>query len=698
MSKINPKVANRRNKSKEEIANERIEYFVQRFSKEHLYLAYHAAFPLSLTPELLYLLWARFQKSIHGEVLNIPWIAVGDILLSNLCDEVGHELYEMDLAVRTSLLKRLQEDENFGQQRINELSGFLLDYIRQKLQSDDPDIQAFAQIQRWVALAYTKPSQVAHELALAFSKLDNQAERVRLQSLTETLAEPLAEFQPLLTSVLGMGHVARNDFKVVTASSEQLLKESVYPLHYPEPQHCLCINLNCPSPKRPFKEHPCQACGSDLLLNRRYRVIDTLVQTRNRVCRLYDSVDIKDGNKPKVIKVLYTDNDEIISRFDRGADVLINHWVSGIPKVDKDGYFYIEFPKNQTLAYCLVMEKIDGINLEQFLENQNHLPITEKQAINWLKQLTIILRDLDEKEFFHRDIKPSNIMVKNSNQELVLIDIDAVRAITKAVLDGKTIATIGSDGYMAPEQRIGRAIPQSDFYALGRTFVHLLTGKAPNRLEQNRNGTLLWRSIAPKLSKPFADLIDSLMDWSPNNRPKNTAEILQRLEQIERNLERQQQVKQLLIFNKVVGVVVLLSFTFLVYKSINPEVSPIIAPTPSIQTLTPTTTPTETPIETPTFNTNNQKCRIRQFTNLLDNSALAKDVVEILQDKRVVSKDEEIRKIQQFDVRQLNYCDLNIYIRLSDNSIPSSTLKNKIADMIKNRFDYVGNIKVEQLL
>lgn len=470
--------------------------------------------------------------------------------------------------------------------------------------------------------------------------------------------------------------------------------ESVHPLDYPEPQHCLCINLNCPSPKRPFKEHPCQACGSDLLLKRRYRVIDKLIQPRNRECKLYDAVDINNGNKLKVIKVLYTDNEEVISRFNRGADVLINHWVSGIPKVEKDGYFHIEFPQNQTLAYCLVMEKIDGMNLEQFLENRNHLPITEKQAINWLKQLTIILRGLHEKEFFHRDIKPSNIMVKNINEELVLIDLDAVRAITKAVLDGKTITTIGTDGYMAPEQRIGRAIPQSDFYALGRTFVHLLTAKAPNKLKEDRNRTLLWRSIAPKLSKPFADLIDSLMDWSPDNRPKTTAEILQRLEQIERNLERQQQIKQLLTFKKVVGVVVLLSFTFLVYRAIVPKDSPKIDPTPSIQTLTPTKTPTETPIATPTFN---QKCRIRQRTNLPDNSALAKDVVDILQDKRAVSKDEEIRKIQQFDVRQFNYCDLNIYIRLSDNSLPSSTLKNKIADMIKNRFDYVGNIRVEQI-
>ncbi|MEJ6485985.1 formylglycine-generating enzyme family protein [Nostoc punctiforme UO1] len=194
-----------------EVVNRRIESFEKRFGKSHLYLAYHAAFPIALTPDLLYRLWANFQRDIHGEVLNIPWIAVADLLLSSLCDEVGYELYEMDLALRNMLLSRLQEDKNFGQQRINELSEFLLDYVRQKLQSDDPDTQEFAQVQRWIALAYTRPTQVAHELALAFSKLDlkDKANLVRLASLTETFAEPLAEFQPLLIYARGMAKFAR---------------------------------------------------------------------------------------------------------------------------------------------------------------------------------------------------------------------------------------------------------------------------------------------------------------------------------------------------------------------------------------------------------------------------------------------------------------------------------------------------------
>src|SRR5947209_12500172 len=87
-------------------AQRRIEVFKKRFGDAHLYLAYHAAFPLALTPDLLYRLRANFQKDIHGENLSIPWIAVADLLLSSLCDEVGYELYEMNVAVRIELLNQ----------------------------------------------------------------------------------------------------------------------------------------------------------------------------------------------------------------------------------------------------------------------------------------------------------------------------------------------------------------------------------------------------------------------------------------------------------------------------------------------------------------------------------------------------------------------------------------------------------------
>ncbi len=213
-------------KTRSEVAQVRIESFTKSFGEAHLYLAYHAAFPLALTPDLLYGLWANFQQDIHGELLNIPWIAVADLLLSGLCDEVGYELYEMDSTVRNQLLRGLQSDEHFGKQRINQLSDFLLSYVQKQLHSDDPDIQDFAKTQQWIALAYTQPSQAARELALAFSKLDEHesAEILRMASLMETFAEPLAEFQPLLIYARGMGKFARGNLSAAKAEFGEVLK------------------------------------------------------------------------------------------------------------------------------------------------------------------------------------------------------------------------------------------------------------------------------------------------------------------------------------------------------------------------------------------------------------------------------------------------------------------------------------------
>jgi hypothetical protein len=185
---------------KPEVVTRRIEAFHQRFGEPHLDFAYHAAFPLALTPDLLYRLWANFQRDINGEALKIPWLAVADLLLSSLCDEVGYELYEMETEVRNALLRKLKANLRFGKKRIHELSDFLLVYVRQQLESHDPDMRDFAQVQRWTALAYTKPGEAAREIAstLAKLKLEEKAEWVRMASIVETFAEPLAGFQPLL--------------------------------------------------------------------------------------------------------------------------------------------------------------------------------------------------------------------------------------------------------------------------------------------------------------------------------------------------------------------------------------------------------------------------------------------------------------------------------------------------------------------
>jgi hypothetical protein len=188
------------------VAVKRIEGFAKQFGEVHRNLARHAAFPFVLTPDLLYQIWANF-------VPEAPWAAVAHVLLSRLCRQVGYEMYEMEIADRNLLLRELKEQ--FGQERLDELAEFLLDYIAQQLTEDDADIQDLREAQKWTALAYTKPTEVARELAEALNarvKQENIAEVLRLVSLVETFTEPLLEagFEPLLAYTDGIASFVRD--------------------------------------------------------------------------------------------------------------------------------------------------------------------------------------------------------------------------------------------------------------------------------------------------------------------------------------------------------------------------------------------------------------------------------------------------------------------------------------------------------
>jgi hypothetical protein len=169
---------------------------VRKFGRGHLYLAYHAAFPLALTADMAYRIWANFQRDEWGELLQIPWIAVADLLLSNLCEESG-ELYQMDLAVRDTLLGELVAHPGLGQPRLRQLAKFLEDYVDVEMRGTDPNQQLMAQSQRWVALAYQgrETAVTAAENIAANIKQNEQSplEVARLASLVQIMGQPLKE-------------------------------------------------------------------------------------------------------------------------------------------------------------------------------------------------------------------------------------------------------------------------------------------------------------------------------------------------------------------------------------------------------------------------------------------------------------------------------------------------------------------------
>lgn len=209
---------------KTETIHRQIKSFTKRFGEAHLLLACHAALPLAITPDLLYCIWTNFQQDVKGRGIDIPWVAVTDLLFSGLWEEVGLEIYEMDATIREMLLNYLKANHNFGEQRIKELSEFLLVYIQPQLESDDPYIQDFAQAQRWTAQAYLRPKASAKGLGLALSRAyqHDRDDLIRIAAVVETLAEPLSKFKKLLIYGRGMTRFARGDLEGAKAEFDKI--------------------------------------------------------------------------------------------------------------------------------------------------------------------------------------------------------------------------------------------------------------------------------------------------------------------------------------------------------------------------------------------------------------------------------------------------------------------------------------------
>ncbi len=305
----------------------------------------------------------------------------------------------------------------------------------------------------------------------------------------------------------------------------------------------LCINPRCSQPNHPGNDASrfCQSCGAGLVLQNRYRVM-RLLSDKSGFGRVYEAYE---RNTPKLLKVLkerHNDNPKAVELFEQEALVLSRLRHPGIPMVEEDGCFQLKPTEDSEPLHCIIMEKIDGLNLSEWMRQQGGNPIGEKQAVNWLQQLAKILNLVHQENFFHRDIKPENIMLRSSGQ-LVLVDFGAAREMTYTYYEqlGATggITKVSSAGYTPPEQERGQAVPQSDFYALGCTFLFLLTGKTPTdpSIYDSLNNEFQWRHLAPQISPELSDFIDCMTSARASERPQSTEDLLDQVMAIAQIIE-----------------------------------------------------------------------------------------------------------------------------------------------------------------
>lgn len=191
-------------------------------------------------------------------------------------------------------------------------------------------------------------------------------------------------------------------------------------------------------------------------------------------------------------------------RFEREMDTLAKLSHPGIPKyIDRYAY-------EASGDYFLVMDLVEGVPLSKHVEEPG-LPTKKVRAV--LDQSLDVLAYLHGQRpaLIHRDIKPANVLLRPDGT-IALVDFGGVRQRAGTT---EATTTVGTFGYMAPEQLHGEATPASDVYALGATVLALLTRKNPEDLPHRG---LRFDFTALKLPAPFDRLLPMMLEPDPEER------------------------------------------------------------------------------------------------------------------------------------------------------------------------------------
>jgi len=121
------------------------------------------------------------------------------------------------------------------------------------------------------------------------------------------------------------------------------------------------------------------------------------------------------------------------------------------------------------------MEHIEGRSLRDIIKDED---LSIEQILELGIQLCEGLQEAHQSGIVHRDIKPSNIILdKKGRPKLADFGLAAVTGTTKLTKTGSTLGTIG---YMSPEQIQGKKVDlRSDLFSCGVVLYELITGQRP---------------------------------------------------------------------------------------------------------------------------------------------------------------------------------------------------------------------------
>lgn len=147
-------------------------------SEGNYIFACQAAVSLVVSTDLLYQLWNNFKQYQYsfepGTTYKISHLAISDLLMSNLCREVGHDLYEIERNIRDILLTDLEL--LLGRKRKNTIAAFLKDYAQ--LEYRYGHRKNIRDIHELTAAAILDPTEMEKQIIERINNTENDAEKI----------------------------------------------------------------------------------------------------------------------------------------------------------------------------------------------------------------------------------------------------------------------------------------------------------------------------------------------------------------------------------------------------------------------------------------------------------------------------------------------------------------------------------------
>jgi serine/threonine protein kinase len=186
--------------------------------------------------------------------------------------------------------------------------------------------------------------------------------------------------------------------------------------------------------------------------------------------------------------------------------------------------------------YFIVMQYIDGTNLNDLVKREGRLPFARATRI--ILGVAKGLGEAHSKGVIHRDIKPANILIATDDTPK-LVDFGLARQVEKDRELTLTGEIFGTAYYMSPEQALGKpADHRSDLYSLGATYYYALAGAylfdgttATEVMLKHINQKIPPLGISESTQRARY-LLERLLSKDPQDRFASAAEVCTELERL----------------------------------------------------------------------------------------------------------------------------------------------------------------------